>query len=182
MPKSITVISLALNLFVLGAIVGGGLAGLKVVHPAQIELMSRQGPQFDGRRPSRADWLAQTAPERRREFRQLMMSELRGFRDMRDRLESSRRELIAVLSAPEFDPDAAREAIARVNSAEAEMRDAIQAAMIRVLENMTAEERAAAVEALKRPNGMRRFLQSGMQGGAPERIRRRRDIRSDPEN
>lgn len=149
------VISVALNLFLAGLVVGGAVVARRLaeLRPAQAAV---------GRIPlwRAGDGLPQ--PQRRafrRMFRQAALSSQEGMRQSR----SIRREAIAALESPDFDAEAAIAAMARARNLDNGARAGVEAAIMRFAATLTPSERTILA------NGLRQGMAGQLRDPPPRR-------------
>ena len=163
--NTILIVSLLVNLFVIGFIAGGAFGGLKIVRSGS----DIPHPDWEGPPPgahimgSPMRFLAELPPERRDAIREATRGRLKQmrpqFREMRD----ARTELFAALSEDPIDSERVRAASERLTSLEGDVKRAGHEAILAVLSELTPEERAAALERIGERGG--RFLGEGHRPG-----------------
>lgn len=140
------VASVALNLFLVGLLVGGAVVGLRLADSHAAQPAAQAGP---GRAP-----LALAAqglrPERRPEFRAVLREALLATRPDIQRARALRREALATMDRPDFDPEDVAVALARARGLEVNARGQVEDAVIRYAATLPRAERAEFLEALRR--------------------------------
>ena len=141
--KLALLLSLGLNLFLVGLLVGGLLSG-----------------RDDERRPRRGAGHYWAAAERfdpadRDAFRAMLRREAEENAPRVRALRQARREAQAAVSAPTLDPAAVQAALARAHREELAVRAEVDAAVLQFATRLDAQERAALGEAMRRPKGRR---------------------------
>ena len=146
-------LSLGLNLFLVGLLVGG-------------LLMKPRGKAESGRpRGVGHYWTAAAAfdPADRAAFQDLLRRESEENAPRVKAMRQARREARDAVSGGTFDPGAAQAALARAHAEEFALRRDVDAAVLSFAARLDADERAALGEAMRRPK---------RRGGAGERERR----------
>lgn len=174
LPWRITLfVSLALNLLVVGAVVGALAAGARIERGGEAERpMASQslGPRV---------FLLMLPADVRREVRAELVRTWRNAGEEREAARAARQEALAALAAEPYDPARLDAAFARMREADAALAQTFHAAVARTLSELTPEQRAAAAEALTRPppgERIRERLEDWREQGAltPEERRERR--------
>lgn len=128
-------VSLALNVLLIGAIVGW-----------RLESMSAREPEP----PARGAFMASLSPDERAELRRMLRA---AFFQTRNERIAARRERAAVMdlaTAETYDAAAVREALRRMRAADAVLLARVDDAVVAALADLPPEQRRAAVEALAR--------------------------------
>jgi len=139
--------SLAVNVFVLGAAAGGGLAGLRLVHRAELERPA-PAPKAGGLIDPRLvfDALDET---RKRELRREIRSTFRTLGPQLRKVSGAREELLDALQADPFDEARARRAYETLVQKYKDVRETGYDQLFEVLVSLTPEERQRIVAALR---------------------------------
>ncbi|HEX8568615.1 MAG TPA: periplasmic heavy metal sensor [Caulobacteraceae bacterium] len=138
-------VSLALNLFLVGLIVGGLLISLRGDS-------ARPRPRGAGHYWAAAQ---QFDAADREAFEALLRRESQENAPRVTEMRRSRREAQRAMNADAFDPAAVRAALARAHQAELAVRADVDAAVLQFAERLDQDERAALGEAMRRPKGRR---------------------------
>lgn len=132
-------VSLAVNVFLVGAAVGGLVVGqrFRPERPA----MARNGPPL---------WAAasQLAPEQRRAYRQLLRGEAGEVRDGMRAAHEARTRAWRGLAAEPFDPDAAKRDLNAARSRETQIRAGVDGRIVDFAAKLPPADRAALAEGL----------------------------------
>lgn len=142
------VVSVAANIFILGAVVGGKAAGLRVVGPWAAERgeIGRLGArEIDPRA-----YIAALPREQRRETMRRVMTERSDVRPLFREAHEARRAVGELMEAETFDPDALRAALDRVRAADAVLQARGHDFLIRLMEETPPEIRREALETARR--------------------------------
>ena len=134
-------LSLGLNLFLVGLLVGG-------------LLMKPRGKAESGRpRGAGHYWAAAAAvdPADRAAFQDLLRQESREAAPRLNAMRQARREARNAVSGGNFDPAAAQAALARAHAEEFAVRRDVDAAVLAFAARLYPDERAALGEAMRRP-------------------------------
>lgn len=155
-PLKITLgVSLILNVFLIGIGIGIVVTGARIA-PAQSQ-----------RRPIANVWAAAEAlpPAERDKFRQMLREKAAAVQPELKSVRLARREAAAMISQPNYDPNAVQEALRRAREGEMHARGEIDAAFAEYLTHLTTAERAALAEAMvrNRPGA----LKAAIDGKAP---------------
>ncbi|MEM9750159.1 MAG: periplasmic heavy metal sensor [Pseudomonadota bacterium] len=160
--------SVALNLFLLGAIVGGGLAGLRLAK-------SNAGPRV----PVTADYKGAIDPQvvvgaldhgQRRKVRREILGAVREMRPVFDEVIEARGAALEVLEAEAFDVEAFRAALTRLEEAEQVARLRGYETFASISEDLNLEDRQRVAGALRedrRLHQVRRRIHRHMRHGGP---------------
>ena len=152
-------VSLALNLFAIGAIVGGLVVGARFSEGRGP--MMRPGPP-----PFRE--AAQTLPPARQEaFHRALRGETFEVRRKLMAASEARRAAWAQLGADPYDPTAVRRALARAQAIEMEARTLVEGRVVDFAGELSAEERDRLAGALSQPP--QRGTREGRRGGERDR-------------
>ena len=95
-------------------------------------------------------------PETREEFRSIIRGKLPSLRQRHRNTQGLQQELVALISADEFDRDAVAAKFSEIKSVHVTQRDAFNAAFIDALAVLSAEERRLLVETAKTERHKRR--------------------------
>ncbi|MGE0045013.1 MAG: periplasmic heavy metal sensor [Hyphomonadaceae bacterium] len=134
-------ISLALNLLLIGAAVGGYAAGLR------FERASHHGERTE--RP-RGGYMRAISRSERVEMRRDLRESWAQTQPLRQAARTARENVIAAAAAEPFDEAAMRAALAQMREADSALQGAWQDVMVRSLARLPAEERREAVRAFVR--------------------------------
>lgn len=138
-------VSLGLNLFLVGLIVGGLLMSAR----ADAERGRKRGAGHYTAAAERFD------PADREAFRALLQREASENAPRLRAMRQARREAQRAMEAEAFDPAAVRAALARAHQHEMALRADVDAAVTEFAGRLDADERAALGEAMRRPKGRR---------------------------
>jgi uncharacterized membrane protein len=161
------VVSLALNLFLAGLIVGGGVVARRMV-----EL--RPPAAAGARLPL---WRAgdDLPPVKRRAFRQMFRQAVRASEPDIRQSRAIKREAIASLRSPDYDGEAAVAAMSRARAQEMQARSGVESAILRFAQTLTPQERLLLSDRLEqslagqlREPGQRRGQRQGPGRPGPE--------------
>jgi len=131
-------ISLALNVFAVGAVVGAGYMRHRLVEPPRGE----RGPPLMR--------VGERLPEAKRAaFRARMRQEGMTARPLMREAREARREAIALFGQPQFDAAAASAALARARQAEFTARGRFETAMTEFATTLTPQERAELAKSIR---------------------------------
>ncbi|MFN3521915.1 MAG: periplasmic heavy metal sensor [Phenylobacterium sp.] len=137
-------VSLALNLFVAGAVVGGLVAGGRTPHASPSQANPRPGPAL---------WAAGEAlpPDRRREFRRLLREQGPVTNQRLREVRQARREAWLMLGKEPFDPVAASRALDAARQAEIAARRDVEHRVVEFAARLPPDERARFAQSLAPP-------------------------------
>lgn len=145
--KIILGVSLILNVFLIGLGIGVLVTGARIT-PPQAQ-----------RRPAANIWLAAEAlpPEERAKFRQMLREKAAAVQPELKSVRIARREAVALISQPNYDPRAVDQELKRAREGEMHARGEIDGAFADYLTHLTPEQRSALAEAMvrNRPAAMR---------------------------
>ena len=151
--RIVLVISLILNVFLIGIGIGVLVTGARIA-PAQAQ-----------RRPLINIWRAADAlPQAEREaFRNMLRDKALEVEPDMKSVRLARREAAALISQPDYDPGAVAQALERARVGETKARSELDAAMIEHLKRLPPAERAALADAMvrSRPGGLRAAVNGG---------------------
>ncbi len=136
-------VSLAVNLFAIGAVVGGLVIGTRMAQGRESAM--RPGP------PAFFQAAAALSPERQEAYRQTIRGEVGQVRRKLTQAGEVRREAWRDLGDEPLDPAAVRRDLARAQAIEAEARSAVEGRVVDFAGQLSAQERQAFAEALARP-------------------------------
>jgi uncharacterized membrane protein len=146
------VLSLVLNVFVIGAFAGGsfmhnkfGLGENEIQHAPPIRSFMNPRQLVEG-----------TSPETRQKLMKVARKDLRALRPELDAVHKARREIHEIMTAETLDPKEFEQAIARLAEAEKSAQIASGETLIKMLGVLTPEERKELAE-----NGMKRNMRDG---------------------
>ncbi|OHB32658.1 MAG: hypothetical protein A2882_13515 [Phenylobacterium sp. RIFCSPHIGHO2_01_FULL_70_10] len=136
-------VSLALNLFAVGAIVGGLVVGARFSQHRQTLIRPGPPPFWDA---------AQTLPAAQQEaFHRALRGDALEVRRKLMAAGEARREAWSELGADPFDPTAVRRDLARAQAMEMEARSIVEGRVVDFAGELSAEERDRLAGALSRP-------------------------------
>ena len=138
-------VSLGLNLFLVGLIVGGLLMSAR----ADQERRSRRGAGHYTAASENFDAADRAA------FRALLKQEAQENAPRLRAMRQARRDAQQAMSAEQLDPAAVTEALARAHREELALRGDVDAAVIAFAARLDRDERAALGDAMRRPKGRR---------------------------
>lgn len=130
--RIILIVSLVANLFLGGAVIGGVIAGAK--------LMDRH----ENRRGERGGMLTafRNIPEdRRMEIRRTLRGDVEAARPALEAARAARRKVAQLIAAPDYDPAAVAAAMAEARGADGRARALVDDGMAKRLAQLTPEER-----------------------------------------
>lgn len=140
--RSLTIalfISLAVNLFAIGAMVGGLVIGVRM----SSAMRSGPPPIFAA---------ASALPEARQDaYRQALRGEARHVRRSLMRAGEARRQAWSAIADEPFDPAAVRQSLKDAQAIEAQARTRLENRVVDFAGDLSLEERGALAEALSRP-------------------------------
>lgn len=144
--RSLTIalfISLAVNLFAIGAVVGGLVIGVRMSEGRESAMRPGPPPIFSA---------ASALPEARQDaYREALRSEAREVRRSLMRAGEARRAAWGEIAADPYDPAAVRQALTEAQGIEAEARSRLESRVVDFAADLNPEERQALAEALSRP-------------------------------
>jgi len=152
-------VSLAVNLFAIGAVVGGLVIGARMAQGRESAMRPGPPPFFQA-----AESLS---PERQEVYRQTIRGEAGQVRRKLIQAGQARREAWSDLGEEPFDPAAVRRDLARAQAIEAEARSAVEGRVVDFAGELSVQERQAFAEALARPPS--RDRRRGHEGRRDER-------------
>ena len=135
-------LSLGLNLFLIGLMVGGLL------------MSRRAGESPAGRGRGAAHYLAAAEafdPADRQAFQEMMQREAREGRPRIEAIRAARREARRAMAEPNFDPAVVQAALERAHAEQFALRREVDAAVLQFAARLDPQERAALGEAMRRP-------------------------------
>lgn len=136
-------ISLAVNLFAIGAVVGGLVIGVRMAESREDALRPGPPPIFSA---------ASALPEARQDaYRQALRGEAREVGRSLMRAGEARRAAWSDIAAEPYDPAAVRQALAGAQAMEAQARSRLENRVVDFAADLTPEERQALAQALSRP-------------------------------
>ncbi|MEL7029621.1 MAG: periplasmic heavy metal sensor, partial [Pseudomonadota bacterium] len=138
--------SLALNVFILGTLVGGSFVGARVVHPEKYDRMVASAdigaPPIDPRIVMQS-----LEPDRRRELTKTARTSIRKLGPQMRDLRQSRQAFIEALTAEPFDEAAARSAFGTLRETDMTLRGRGYDSVFELVLELTPEERKRVGEA-----------------------------------
>ena len=157
--KTILIVSLTANLFLVGALIGTLILGSRLAHE---RTEARRGD-----RPGVWSAMQSIPPERQRVLRQMMREQaMRAAPDLRAAREA-RRAAARLIAAPSYDPAAVEAALRRARDHDLQARAKVDAALAVRLGELTAQERAAFGQVMLRGPRGGRGRRDGSRGGPP---------------
>ena len=143
--KALCIGSVVLNVFLVGAIVGGTYRWFTV---------ERSSPAVSARAgagaPQALRFAAQDlSPERQRQFVDALKQARRDARPLAQQAREGRREVLRLVAAPQFDRQALEAALASTRDADRAMRERIETAVADFVASLTPAERVAFAQGLK---------------------------------
>jgi uncharacterized membrane protein len=152
--KTLLFVSAALNVLIVGAVIGVGVSGARLQRPVP---------------PSEADMTVGTKafmgalpPEKAPEIRQKLTKAWTENGTERTAARDARQDLFALVSKDEFDEPAIRAALAKVRAADEALTAKNQDAVIDVLKDLQPRQRAAALRAILRASIVQRRMGENM--------------------
>ncbi|MDP1873004.1 periplasmic heavy metal sensor [Phenylobacterium sp.] len=144
--RSLTIalfVSLAVNLFAIGAMIGGLVIGVRMSEGRQMAMRPGPPPIFSA---------ASALPEARQDaYRQALRGEAREVRRSLVSAGEARRGAWGEIAADPYDPAAVREALAKAQAIEAEARSRLESRVVEFAADLSLQERQALADALSRP-------------------------------
>lgn len=142
--KALCIGSLALNIFLLGAIAGGAYRWLSARHGTPPVVAAAAGA------PTALRFAADAlAPERQRQFQDALRQARREARPLAQQAREGRREVLRLVAAPQFDRSALDTALENTRAADRQIRERIEAAVAGFVATLTPTERATFAQGLK---------------------------------
>lgn len=142
--KALCVGSLALNLFLVGAIVGGAYRWFAARDAVPTAAGARAGA------PTALRYAAQDlSPERRREFVDALRQARRDARPLTQQARAGRDDVLRLVAAPQFDRQALDAALANTREADRAVRERVETAVADFVATLTPDERATFAQGLK---------------------------------
>jgi uncharacterized membrane protein len=160
-PRNLTIalfISLAVNLFAIGAVVGGLVIGVRMTEGRQMAMRPGPPPIFTA---------AESLPAARQDaYRQALRAEAREARQALMQASQARREAWEGLAKEPYDPATVQRDLAAAQAIEARARSVLETRIVTFAEDLSLEERQALASALSQPPRRQRE-------GRGERLRER---------
>ncbi len=145
-PRSLTIalfISLAVNLFAIGAVVGGLVIGVRMTEGRQMAVRPGPPPILTA---------GESLPEARQgAYRQALRAGAGEARRTLILAGEARREAWGRLAEEPYDPAAVQRGLAQAQAIEAQARSGVERRIVTFAEDLTLEERQALAAALSRP-------------------------------
>jgi uncharacterized membrane protein len=151
--KSLLVISIVVNIFLVGGIAGGvyrwkaAQESAQGSHPAPAPVSAQRGLRFV---------LQELAPPQRRAFRAALRDTRRDAAPLIEASREGRREVLRLLSAPELDRAAIDDALARTREADVGLRARIETTVVEYAATLPVDKRAELVDVLTHRPAQRR--------------------------
>lgn len=142
--KALCIGSLALNLFLIGAITGGAYRWFAAQRAAPAAV-GAAAPASTALRFAAQD----LSPERRRQFLDALRQARREARPLAQQAREGRREVLRLVAAPQLDRPALDAALAATREADRAVRERVEAAVAGFVATLTPAERATFAESLK---------------------------------
>lgn len=147
--RILLIVSLTLNVFVLGAVAGGAFIWMRSDREMSAEATSKGG--------GRLAIAGATLPsEQRRAFRRALRETRRASRDLIEQSRESRREAKRLLTQDPVDQPAVNAALARARAADIALRARLENRVVAFAATLPPEQRAALAAALERRGGRAR--------------------------
>lgn len=144
--KALCIGSLALNLFLLGAITGGAYRWFAAQRAAPVGV----GATAPAVPSSALRYAAQDlSPERQRQFLDALRQARRDARLLARQAREGRREVLRLVAEPQLDRPALDAALAATRDADRAVRERVEAAVAGFVATLTPAERAAFAQSLK---------------------------------
>ncbi|MDP1643408.1 MAG: periplasmic heavy metal sensor [Phenylobacterium sp.] len=144
--RSLTIalfVSLAVNLFAIGAVVGGLVIGVRMSEGRESAMRPGPPPIFSA---------ASALPEARQDaYREALRGEAREVRRSLMRAGEARRAAWGDIAADPYDPAAVRQALTEAQAIEAQARSRLESRIVDFAADLSPEERQALAQALSRP-------------------------------
>lgn len=157
--RILLVVSAILNVFLIGIGIGVYVTGARIT-PAQAQ-----------RRPAPNIWRAAEAlpPAERDNFHKMLRDKAAEVQPEMKSVRLARREAMALMSQPNYEPTAVAAALDRARQGEMHARAQIDAAYVEYLTRLTPEQRTAMAEAMvrNRPGAVRAAVAGGSGGDQP---------------
>jgi uncharacterized membrane protein len=157
--KWLCVGSLALNLFLLGAITGGAYRWFAAQRAAPAAV-GATAPAMTALRYAAQD----LSPERQRQFLEALRQARRDARPLAQQAREGRREVLRLVAAPQLDRPALDAALAGTRDAARAVRPRVEAAVADFVATLTPAERATFAESLKMRGQWREPLSPNTKG------------------
>lgn len=140
--KALCIGSLALNIFLLGAIAGGTYRWFSARHDTPA--VAAAGA------PTALRYAAQgLSPERQRQFQDALRQARREARPLAQQAREGRREVLRLVAAPQFDRSALDTALENTRAADRQVRERVEAAVAAFVQTLTPAERATFAQGLR---------------------------------
>jgi uncharacterized membrane protein len=137
--KLLCIVSLTLNVFLLGAIAGGAYRWLAATHSAAAT------------QPRSVRFAAEElSPERKKQFRLALRQARRDAAASIETARSGRLQIAGLLGAPQFDRAAVETALTNTREADMALRTRVEGAVVEFAATLTPDERVAMVDAMTR--------------------------------
>lgn len=141
--KALCIGSVALNLFLLGAIAGGAYRWFAARHPAEATAGARVAA------PTALRFAAQgLSPERQRQFQEALQHARREARPLVQEARAGRRDVLRLVAAAQFDRAALDAALANTRAADRAVRERVEAAVAQFVATLTPAERTVFAQGL----------------------------------
>lgn len=141
--KALCIGSVALNLFLLGAIAGGAYRWFAARQVAEVAVGARPAA------PTALRFAAQElSPERQRQFQEALRRARREARPLVQQAREGRREVLRLVAAAPFDRSALDAALAHTRAADRAVRERIEAAVAEFVATLTPAERTVFAQSL----------------------------------
>lgn len=141
--KTLLVVSLVVNVFLLGSIAGGAYRWFANERAVAAE---QRGLRFAA---------SELSDERQRQLREALRDTRRDAQPLIRAARDGRRDLVRILSAPQLDRDALDDALASTREADSALRAQIESTVAGFAATLTPEERLKLVDAMERRGPLR---------------------------
>ncbi len=141
--KTLLVVSLVVNVFLLGSIAGGAYRWFANERAVAAE---QRGLRFAA---------SELSDERQRQLREALRDTRRDAQPLIRAARDGRRDLVRILSAPQLDRDALDAALASTREADSALRAQIESTVAEFAATLTPDERLKLVDAMERRGPLR---------------------------
>ncbi|CAB3638567.1 periplasmic heavy metal sensor [Trinickia soli] len=141
--KALCIGSLALNIFLLGAIAGGAYRWFSARHDSPAAVAAAGAP------PALRYAAQALSPERQRQFQDALRQARREARPLAQQAREGRREVLRLVAAPQFDRSALDTALENTRAADRRVRERVEAAVAAFVQTLTPAERATFAQGLR---------------------------------
>ena len=138
--KGVLIVSLVANIFLIGAVCGGAMRWMSIEHARSVT--APRGLRFA---------TAELSDARQQQFKQMLKDTRRdpAMHALAVAAKDGRRQVVAALSAPQFDPNALDAALAQTRRADFALRADMEGVVVRFATTLSPDERLKFVDALE---------------------------------